>query len=258
MIQEDLRLSIYNSIKTETPVLAAMFLKNWKRYKVSAELFLKIPGVTPQDTILDYGCGVPFVVKILRASGFNVIGYEPYATPEHLQVVKLLGLEEFYTGNLDQHKKFDHILMIDVIEHLAVITPDMEFIYDHLTGNGTLFISTPNVMRFDMWKKFIFRKTGHPTSIQKFLRASDHYNNHQREFTMNELVITCKYFKFDQIVMQKYADTQPTNAQLNAYHQLLNDGLSFKPSLKEKIQNGILFFFPASVKYNNLFVAAKK
>ena len=257
-VPEEIMQSIYDKIKSADPLHAAMFLKNRKRYQMSAELFLSLPGVKKTDEILDYGCGFPFVVKIISEAGYQITGYEPYATDNEKRMAKLLGVENIYLNVLPENKIYDHILMIDVIEHLAVISPFMEKIYSMLKPGGILFISSPNVMRFDMWKKFVFRKTGHPTSLMKYLKATDHYHNHQREFTMDELITTLKYFKFNDIILKTIRDTQPTIAELNTYHQLLNDGQKFSSSLTSKIINGILKLFPASVRNNNLFVAGRR
>lgn len=258
LIGDEIKNAIYGSIKQEDPLHAAMFLKNWKRYKMSAELFLSLHAVKKSDSILDYGCGFPFVMKIISEAGYQITGYEPYATEDEKSVAAILGMENMYLTKLPAQKTYDHILMIDVIEHLAVIAPFMENIYELLNPGGILFISTPNVMRFDMWKKFVFRKTGHPTSLMKYLKATDHYHNHQREFTMDELITTLKYFKFSDIQLKTIRDTQPTIAELNTYHQLLNDGQKFSSSFNSKMIHLILKLFPASVRNNNLFVAAGK
>lgn len=257
-LPEEIMQSVYDKIKSADPLHAAMFLKNRKRYQMSAELFLSLPGVKKTDEILDYGCGFPFMVKIISEAGYQITGYEPYATEDEQRIAGLLGIEKKYLIELPANKTFEHILMIDVIEHLAVISPFMEKIYSMVKPNGILFISTPNVMRFDMWKKFVFRKTGHPASLIKYLKATDHYHNHQREFTMDELITTLKYFKFNDIILKTIRDTQPTVAELNTYHQLLNDGQKFSSPVSSKIINGILKLFPAAVRNNNLFVAGRK
>ena len=258
VITEKLKESIYGMIKESAPLSGAMFLKNWKRYKMSAELFMSLPQVKPGDSILDYGCGSPIVVKLLSACGYNITGFEPYAGPNELKVAQLLQLENNYVTQLAPGTQYQHVIMIDVIEHLAVIQPEMQKISSLIQPGGLLFISTPNVLRFDMWKKFVLRKTGHPTHITKYLEATDHYRNHQREFTMAELITTLKYFKFSKIVFQKIGDTQPTAEELNAYHQLLNDGLVYKNSINGIIQKWVLQLFPSSFKNNNLFIAAIK
>ncbi|MBC8046643.1 MAG: methyltransferase domain-containing protein [Fimbriimonadaceae bacterium] len=258
VVTDELKLSIYEKIKFDSPLYAAMFFKNWKRYKTSAELFISSSGVKQHDTVLDYGCGFPFVVNILTELGYIVTGYEPYAGEDELHITKLLGMEKNYQTKLDLQIQYDHILMIDVIEHLAVIKPLMEEIHRLIKPGGTLFISTPNVMRFDMWKKFVSRKTGHPTYIMKYLKASDNFRNHQREFTMQELLIAVKHFNFNQILLQTIRDTQPSIADLNAYHKLLGDQQTFRTSSWATLQNFILNFFPASFKNNNLFVTARR
>ena len=257
-VPEEIMQLVYDNIKSADPLHAAMFLKNRKRYQMSAELFLSLPGVKKTDEILDYGCGFPFIVKIISEAGYQITGYEPYATEDEKRIAGLLGIEKKYLTELPANKLFDHILMIDVIEHLAVISPFMEKIYSMVKPDGILFISTPNVMRFDMWKKFVFRKTGHPTSLMKYLKATDHFHDHQREFTMDELITTLKYFKFNDIILKTIRDTQPTIAELNTYHQLLNDGQRFSSSVSSNIINGILKLFPAAVRNNNLFVAGRK
>lgn len=256
--EAQLKQKVLDRIEQKLPVRTAMFLKNWKRYILSVKLFIRASGVKQSDTILDYGCGFPFIVFMLRDLGYNITGYEPYAGDEELEMSALLGLEQNYTTKLNADERFDHILMIDVIEHLSVIKPVMESIYDLTTAGGGLFVSTPNVMRFDMWKKFVFRRTGHPTPLQTFLTSDDNYRNHQREFTLDELVITLKHFKFTEITLRTVEDTQPGIDELNAYHKLLGDKKIFKRSAGDSMQHVLLKLLPASVQFNNLFVYGRK
>lgn len=254
----EIKESIYKKVEITSPVYAAMLLKNWKRYAMSVNLFLSSSKPLKTDVILDYGCGFPFVVAILSELGFTVFGYEPYATEQELEIAKMLDIAHVYQTKLQQDVVYDHLLLIDVIEHLSIIKPIMEEIYALVKTKGTLFISTPNVLRFDMWSKFVFRKTGHPQQLEKYLASDNNYKNHQREFTLNELLKTVKYFNFKEIVLSAIKDTQPSIKELNDYHTLLRDNIILKRTITGAIQNTILKFFPASFRNNNLFVCARK
>lgn len=213
-----------STIETELadgfPLVAAMFRKNARRYRAVAEWFLAQAKPDPASRILDFGCGHPFMTRILRDQGFSVTGYEPYATEaDEIRTAGCLGVGDAYRTRLEPGERFEHILMVDVIEHLAVISPVMEAVRDLAAPGASLTISTPNVMRLDMWLSFLSRSTGHPQPLDVYLRSRDHFTHHQREFTQDELRRTVRFFGFKP-GPESVVDTRPDADDLRRYHAL--------------------------------------
>jgi len=241
--------------------IALMCEKNWKRYRETAIFFIQKVSPNPAQTILDYGCGFPIFSKILVELGYKVFSYEPYASERHLQLAKALGMEQIYQKSIPEGMTFDYVVMVDVIEHLNPIRTTMLDVWSKTNTNGWLVISTPNVLRLDLWLKFVTRKTGHPTKLLTFLDAEDSYTGHQREFTLDELITTLDYFGFK----TKHFDivnTKPEWEKLRQYHLVkgVRQGYS-KPSTFGKAKrysiDVVTNLFPKSLG-NNLFVASQK
>jgi SAM-dependent methyltransferase len=241
------------------PVASAMFHKNWRRYATVVDFMLKNLQADRSRPILDYGSGYPFVSKLLLTLGFNVCSYEPYATDANKAVADALGMGEFYASKLPEDSQFDTVLMVDVIEHLSVIRQTMQDVNRRTSRGGMLVVSTPNVMRIEMWLRFLLRQTGHPQPIQSFVKSDNNYVEHQREFTMAELQYTLKHYGFRPVVSE-VAETQPDPALLARYHSLLGQPqvtLGTKQKVKEGFFQLLRTAFPRQFA-NNLLVAAEK
>lgn len=124
---------------------------------------------------------------------------------------------------------------------------------------GSLFISTPNVLRAEMWLAFVLRQTGHPQALAHFLESDNNYSHHQREFTMGELKRTVKHFGFN-TSLAACENTRPGLKDLNALRAL--QGLALKSeggifSPKKILQRGLVTLFPNRMN-NNLLLLAKK
>jgi len=202
------------------PVAAAMFEKNWNRYAAVVQYATRHLTLDPGKTILDYGSGFPFVSKLLLLLGYNVCSYEPYASAAELEIAHCLGIERFYTRHISPEEQFACVFMIDVIEHLSVIKQTMVDVGQKTAPGGFLVVSTPNVLRIEMWLRFLLRQTGHPQGIDTFVRSDNNYVNHQREFTMDELHYALQYFGFKP-VYSNTVNTQPSRESLAHYHRLL-------------------------------------
>jgi 2-polyprenyl-3-methyl-5-hydroxy-6-metoxy-1,4-benzoquinol methylase len=255
-------LLITEMLSKELPVLSSMLQKNRRRYIAVAKWFLERVQPKPNSIILDYGCGHPLMVKILRNLGLNIVGYEPFATETgEMHTAEILGLShEFYT-QIDKDTHFDHMLMVDVIEHLAVISSVMKEIHNLVKPGGTITISTPNVMRIEMWADFVLRSTGHPQTLENYLHATDHYTHHQREFTHAELVRTVRYFGFEPVYAST-VDTRPDPDDLSRYHQLLGKEITLSKkssikSVKHSIFEILIKLFPIYFANNLLLTAIK-
>ncbi len=241
------------------PVALAMFEKNWRRYAKVVDFTLKNLKANRSGPILDYGSGYPFVSKLLLLLGYPVCSYEPYASDANRQVARALQMETYYTNTLPEHAQFDTVLMVDVIEHLSIIRQTMLDVNRRTATGGMLLVSTPNVMRIEMWLRFLLRQTGHPQPIESFVRSENNYVEHQREFTLAELQYTLKHYGFRPVVSQ-VAETQPDRQLLTNYHGLLGQS-SVVVGPKQKLKEGFFQLFRKAFPRqfaNNLLVAAEK
>ena len=241
------------------PVASAMFEKNWRRYAKVVDFTRKNLKAKRSGPILDYGSGYPFVSKLLLLLEYPVGIYEPYASDANRQVARALQMEASYTNTLPDHAQFDTVLMVDVIEHLSVIRQTMRDVNRRTAPGGMLLVSTPNVMRIEMWLRFLLRQTGHPQPIDSFVRSDNNYVEHQREFTLAELQYTLKHYGFRPVVSE-VAQTQPDHALLTRYHTLLGQAPAVAGP-KQKLKEGFFQLFRTAFPRqfaNNLLVAAEK
>ncbi|MBD0254326.1 MAG: methyltransferase domain-containing protein, partial [Cytophagales bacterium] len=241
------------------PLAAAMFEKNWNRYAAVTHFAVSHLKIDPGKPILDYGSGFPFVSKLLTLLGYQVCSYEPYASEGEREIARALGLESLYTTRLDPGAQFACVFMVDVIEHLSIIKETMLDVNRRTSPGGYLVVSTPNVLRIEMWLRFLMRQTGHPQAIETFVRADNNYAAHQREFTMGELQYTLRHYGFKPVHLDT-ADTNPSPDSLSRYHQLLGkktSAPSAKHRLKEGVMNGFRSAFPRQFA-NNLLVIGRK
>ncbi|MEO6096577.1 MAG: class I SAM-dependent methyltransferase [Fibrobacteria bacterium] len=244
------------------PLVAAMFRKNSRRYRAVAEWFMEKAVPKPSDRILDFGCGHPFMTRILRDQGLSVTAFEPFASEANeIRTAARLGLAEGFRTRLDEGERFEHILMVDVIEHLAVIAPIMKAVGALAAPGGSLTVSTPNVMRLDMWLAFVARSTGHPQPLETYLRSEDHFTHHQREFTLAELKRTVRFFGF-RPGPADVVDTRPGAEDLARYHRLLGkpaaqaDGVIAR-RIKNTVSEALIRNFPGRFA-NNLLLTARR
>lgn len=241
------------------PVASAMFQKNWRRYAKVVDFTLKNLKANYSGPILDYGSGYPFVSKLLLLLEYPVCSYEPYATDANWAVAGALGMETYYTSRLPEHTQFNTVLLVDVIEHLSIIRQTMLDVNHRTATGGMLLVSTPNVMRIEMWLRFLLRQTGHPQPIESFVRSDNNYMDHQREFTLTELQYTLQHYGFSPFVSE-VAQTQPDRALLARYHALLGQSPA-AAGPKQKLKEGFFQLFRTAFPRqfaNNLLVAAEK
>ena len=94
------------------------------------------------DTVLEIGIGCGTVGNVLKEYGIHYEGVEPNTFIA--KKIKNLILHTALIEDLTLEKKFDHIVMSDVVEHL----PDPVFVLSKLHKNlakgGKLLISVPN------------------------------------------------------------------------------------------------------------------
>lgn len=104
-----------------------------------------------KKTILDYGCGVGYLIPHLLKRGFQVTGLE--FSGKSIEIVNdQFGKSPNFKGAflhdelLNKNEKFDVIFVIEVIEHLddATLSGIFQNIKKLLAPNGIVIFTTPN------------------------------------------------------------------------------------------------------------------
>ena len=235
--------------------LTAMVRKNWKRYACVAALVEKrVPRERPLK-ILDYGCGYPIVLKLLRMRGYFVVGFEPYAEAEQFATAEALGVSQHYSAELHAGDRFDVALLVDVVEHLAVPAPTFRNLSDHVADDVLLLVSTPNVLRFETYWSFVMRRTGHPTPLEHYLNAENTYVHHQRELTVHELQRLLGHFGY-RLISSEFNDTRPDPVDLAEYHG--DPGTGRRKGLKGRVFDLTRRWLPSSLANDNILVVAQR
>lgn len=144
---------------------------------------LKLESGEPIKDILDIGCGAGYTIKALRGE-FNCTGIEP---DEYLLKIALENTQtEIIKGNLPDKipklkKKFDCILLLDVLEHIEQDKKSLLTIRKLLGDEGYLLINVP-AMHW-LWS------------------VHDEVNEHKRRYEKKELtrLLTLAGFKIIKI-----------------------------------------------------------
>jgi 2-polyprenyl-3-methyl-5-hydroxy-6-metoxy-1,4-benzoquinol methylase len=138
---------------------------------------LGLLGPTPRR-VLDIGCGQGELGHALRQRGHTVTGIDH--RPPHF------ALDEFVEANLadglplmSAERKFDVILLADVLEHLADPLPLLRQAVARLAENGSVLVSLPNAVHWSMrlqvaWGKFEYTNKGilDRTHLRFFTKSS--------------------------------------------------------------------------------------
>jgi len=114
----------------------------------SYEYFLSWTG--NGQRVLDIGCGEGFFAKQVAEAGNSVVGVDALRTPEHIQVFEDY-IQTDLEGGLGRvsermgERRFDRILLQDVLEHVRDPARLLVETRDLLSANGLLLVSVPNV-----------------------------------------------------------------------------------------------------------------
>ncbi|MCK5451776.1 MAG: class I SAM-dependent methyltransferase [Candidatus Omnitrophica bacterium] len=96
-------------------------------------------------SLLDYGCGLGYLMEVAAKHNFNVSGieYNEFAVT-YIKNQYNYDVRHFDGGNdyFDKSKKFDVITFFDVIEHLTEPEKALKMAFDGLEDNGVLAILT--------------------------------------------------------------------------------------------------------------------
>jgi 2-polyprenyl-3-methyl-5-hydroxy-6-metoxy-1,4-benzoquinol methylase len=110
------------------------------RYKDTLNLIEKC--APPGKKILEIGSNIGFTLNIAKNNGYDVTGCE--LNDKCRELSKLLWDIPVERDFFEINKKFDIIVMCDVLEHLPAPDIALEKIYSLLNDKGLLFIQLPN------------------------------------------------------------------------------------------------------------------
>ncbi len=101
--------------------------------------------------ILEIGCSTGALLSILQSKGYtNIVGMDPSKTC--VEVVRnIYGIDAFVgtISTLNEHEKFDVIIMTAVLEHVVDIDAVMKALRGSLNYDGLLLLEVPDAERFD-------------------------------------------------------------------------------------------------------------
>ena len=108
---------------------------------------LSIIGLLKNKTVLDVGCSTGYFGKILKAANNYVVGID--ISKSAIKIAKK-NLDEAYCVNIENEllptkRKFDLIILSEVIEHLFDPESTLKKVIRHLKKNGLIIITTPNI-----------------------------------------------------------------------------------------------------------------
>jgi len=110
--------------------------------------------------VLDIGCGEGFFAAELQKAGNRVVGIDALPEPSQIHA-----LEEYFSADLNHAaslfrrlngRRFDRVLLLDVLEHLLRPQQLLEETKSVLKPNGCLVVSLPNVAHFAVRLSLLF------------------------------------------------------------------------------------------------------
>jgi 2-polyprenyl-3-methyl-5-hydroxy-6-metoxy-1,4-benzoquinol methylase len=160
-----------------------------------SEVLAKISNLTEGNELLEIGIGGSECALAASEMGFNVFGVD-ISEGNVLQAQKYgIKAEVHDVMNFEPNKKWDIIIMGDVIEHVGDPVACIEKVRNLLNENGVLWLSTPNFdgsfsrlaghndpMRREGGHKNYFSRDSLLSLLQRFnfipvdYRISSHYN----------------------------------------------------------------------------------
>lgn len=144
--------------------------------KIEKEIFWIINLLNPKkrENVLDIGCNTGELCHIL-SKNYNIYAEGVDINESAINIAKKRYPKlRFFAGNINNikiRKRYDVVIMMQVIEHLEEPEKMLKTVKEHLEDNGRIIISTPNKWAFvDKLKcKAVGKKFAYdPTHVQLF------------------------------------------------------------------------------------------
>ncbi len=131
-LQKDEEYILDSSLEKER-YLEHVYDENYHKYMVNT--FLEIKPFIYGNQILDYGCGrEAYLGKVLEGNGYGVVSYDKY----------------FFDIEY-KNKKYDSIILIEVIEHIYDPLRTLIDLKDILNKDGRIIIKTNLYDKLENW-----------------------------------------------------------------------------------------------------------
>lgn len=222
---------------------------DFRNYNLTNLISSKVRG----KDILDIGCGNGILVLNLNSKGMNAVGLEPNNELIELarQVNPKLKIIKGYAEDITKiNKRFDSVVMMDVLEHIKDDEAQLQKIHNSLNDDGQIVLVVPAF-------KFLFGKRD---------KNNGHYRRYSKKDLINKLsrngfkIKKIRYWNmagffpylfYEKVLHKELNSKLRTNKQKSALKKFLNRSLNqwFK-----NVENNISFGFGLSI----ICVANKK
>lgn len=184
--------------------------------------------IKPPKTILDIGCGAGAITLYLANKGNIVTGTDisQKAISECLKSAKELNINkiQFLRADFQKakiNKKFDVVILTEVIEHLPDDHLALKSIYRFLKPNGILILSTPSI-------KAPLHKLGLTKKFDKEVGHLRRYNLDQLKKLLKNEDFKIIYIKQTEGIMRNFLFINPLAGKLVRFIKFfLSDWITF-------------------------------
>lgn len=195
---------LIKDINNDFPFNNYMIQKGIIRPKYSFVMTLINNNFAKDTKILDFGSGKNDITAIIKESGYdNIDAYDDcndewYNKDNKLKLInfskrhKINFFENF--AELDG-RKYDLILLLDVIEHVPQPKKLFNTILKLLNDNGKILITVPNSVSIRKRLTVLMGKTNY-TNYDEFY-SEDNFRGHWREYSIEDLKQLSKQIKFE-------------------------------------------------------------
>ena len=123
------------------------YTKNPDKYGSQEQILEILSELSPNAAVLDVGTARGYIGMHLSGKGLYLVGIEQ--DPSSARVAREF-YDEFFVSDIEQEtprftRKFDAIVLADILEHLRDPYPVLMRLREHLSTNGAFIISVPNV-----------------------------------------------------------------------------------------------------------------
>ncbi len=144
--------------------------------------------------ILDFGSGINDITTIIRKSGYEYIDAFDDCNDEWYNLDNKKILQDYskkqdfpFYDNFEQlyGKKYDLILLLDVIEHIPKPKRLLKSIINLLNKDGRIFITVPNSVSIRKRLSVLVGKTNYANYDEFY--DEDNYRGHWREYSIGDI-----------------------------------------------------------------------
>ncbi len=156
----------------------------FKEHRLTTEKFIDyFKGLDVNLSVLDVGCGDGFWMEVLRNLGFrDLLGLDPSYSLLIRAKGKGLRVVQSSASCMSFRRKFDVVIMCDVLEHLSDVSEALSEVWNVLKANGILYLMVPVYNSLSSKFQRLFHRKS------KIQQAQDHDETHLQAFSKRDLL----------------------------------------------------------------------